>query len=79
MSLFKRLSDAHPAAVVYLAQQYRMNTDIMLLSNKLVYEDRLQAGSDAVASQTLRLPHPEKLAEDAPRWIRDLLDPECVL
>ena len=28
-SLFKRLSDAHPAAVVRLTAQYRMNDDIM--------------------------------------------------
>jgi DNA replication ATP-dependent helicase Dna2 len=28
-SLFKRLSDAHPAAIVTLTKQYRMNFDIM--------------------------------------------------
>ncbi|KAK4699919.1 DNA replication ATP-dependent helicase/nuclease Dna2, partial [Phenoliferia sp. Uapishka_3] len=84
VSLFKRLSDAHPSAVVYLSQQYRMNEDIMHLSNKLVYEDRLQAGSKAVATRSLKLPNPKAL--DAmhghvdhgakPCWIRDLLDPE---
>jgi superfamily I DNA and/or RNA helicase len=28
-SLFKRLSDAHPAGMVTLTKQYRMNLDIM--------------------------------------------------
>lgn len=57
VSLFRRLSDAHPHAVVDLAYQYRMNEDIMLLSNKLIYGDRLKCGSKAVADQTLKLPN----------------------
>ncbi|KAM0752276.1 Dna2-domain-containing protein, partial [Meredithblackwellia eburnea MCA 4105] len=78
VSLFKRLSDAHPEAIVYLSQQYRMNEDIMLLSNKLVYEDRLRAGSEEVAKQSLVLPHVTGhsnncRSEDC--WIGDLLDP----
>ena len=56
MSLFRRLSDAHPHAVVDLSQQYRMNEDIMLLSNKLIYGDRLRCGSAEVAKQSLQLP-----------------------
>ncbi|KAL8281473.1 hypothetical protein RQP46_006157 [Phenoliferia psychrophenolica] len=86
VSLFKRLSDAHPSAVVYLSQQYRMNDDIMHLSNKLVYDDRLEAGSDEVATRSLTIPRPEALDElhagfgghedGATCWIRDMLDPE---
>ena len=57
VSLFRRLSDAHPAAVVDLTHQYRMNSDIMVLSNKLIYSDRLKCGSEAVANQTLKLPN----------------------
>ena len=56
MSLFRRLSDTHPHAVVDLAYQYRMNNDIMLLSNKLIYGDRLRCGSEKVAQQSLVLP-----------------------
>ena len=56
VSLFKRLSEAQPNALVYLSQQYRMNEDIMSLSNTLVYEGRLQCGSDSVRSRTLDLP-----------------------
>ncbi|KAI5475195.1 DNA replication ATP-dependent helicase Dna2 [Pseudohyphozyma bogoriensis] len=63
VSLFKRLSDAHPDSVVYLSHQYRMNDDIMLLSNKLIYDNRLQAGSEQVAKRTLRLPNLEGLDE----------------
>lgn len=79
VSLFKRLSDAHPASLVYLTQQYRMNEDIMLLSNKLVYQDRLQVGSPLVAHQRLALTRPEavdNLNLPEQQWLRDLLDPE---
>ncbi|CCL99895.1 uncharacterized protein FIBRA_01920 [Fibroporia radiculosa] len=57
ISLFRRLSDAHPHAVVDLTEQYRMNEDIMLLSNKLIYSGRLHCGSDEVAKRTLTLPN----------------------
>ncbi|KAJ7250856.1 DNA replication factor Dna2-domain-containing protein [Mycena haematopus] len=56
VSLFRRLSDAHPYAVVNMAHQYRMNKDIMTLSNKLIYGDRLSCGSEVVANQSLVLP-----------------------
>ncbi|KAG6836385.1 hypothetical protein H0H93_008591 [Arthromyces matolae] len=61
VSLFRRLSDAHPHAVVDLTYQYRMNADIMLLSNKLIYGDRLRCGSTAVAQQSLVLPNRDSL------------------
>lgn len=61
ISLFRRLSDAHPISVVDLTQQYRMNADIMLLSNKLIYNDRLRCGSEAVAKRSLQLPDPSQL------------------
>ncbi|KAK0235314.1 AAA domain-containing protein [Armillaria nabsnona] len=57
VSLFRRLSDAHPHSVVDLAYQYRMNSDIMMLSNKLIYGDRLRCGSRAVANRSLLLPN----------------------
>jgi DNA replication ATP-dependent helicase Dna2 len=57
VSLFRRLSEAHPHAVVELTQQYRMNADIMLLSNKLIYNDRLSCGNQKVANQSLIPPN----------------------
>jgi DNA replication ATP-dependent helicase Dna2 len=57
VSLFKLLSGKHPQAVVDLSYQYRMNEDIMLLSNRLVYENRLKCGSDQVAQQGLVIPN----------------------
>ena len=50
VSLFKRLSDAHPAAVATLAVQFRMHADVMLLSNTLVYGGRLRCGTAAIAA-----------------------------
>ncbi|KZS87370.1 Dna2-domain-containing protein [Sistotremastrum niveocremeum HHB9708] len=86
VSLFRRLSEAHPHAVVDLAYQYRMNEDIMTLSNRLVYSDRLRCGSAEVAKRCLRLPDdaPLKKLHEAGKpchpdgcWLQKLLDPNC--
>lgn len=84
VSLFKRLATAHPDAVVQLTQQYRMNDDIMQLSNKLVYQDRMHVGSIEVADRRLSLPRPQGLDElglkgGARCWVSDLLDPQSVV
>ena len=86
VSLFRLLSDAHPHAVVDLTEQYRMNEDIMLLSNKLIYSDRLRCGSEEVARRGLKLPDPAFLAKmhessTCPAegcWIERLLDEKYV-
>jgi len=70
MSLFRRLSETHPHAVVDLTYQYRMNEDIMQLSNKLIYGDRLRCGSEEVAKRTLVLPN---------KFMTDKLDPGMCL
>lgn len=57
VSLFKRLSERHPHAVVSLEHQYRMNEDIMELSNTLIYEHRLKCGTQGVARAVLELPN----------------------
>ncbi|GJN93127.1 hypothetical protein Rhopal_006172-T1 [Rhodotorula paludigena] len=75
ISLFKRLSDAHPSAVVNLTHQYRMNADIMLLSNKLVYSNRLQVGDERVGLRRLALPGKEMRQQLEP-WLRDIVDPK---
>ena len=49
VSLFKQLAEFHPQAVVTLENQYRMNQDIMDLSNTLVYNHRLRCGNPVVA------------------------------
>lgn len=81
VSLFRLLSEAHPQAVVDLSHQYRMNEDIMLLSNHLIYENRLKCGSEEVASQGLVLPKRMGCAEMHGRvdcgggcWVQDLLE-----
>lgn len=53
-SLFKRL-ECHSEAVVQLNVQYRMNRQIMSLSNSLMYEGRLECGSEQTASALLTL------------------------
>lgn len=55
VSLFRRLSEAHPSAVQQLSFQYRMNADIMRVANRLVYGGKLKCGSSYVASNHLRL------------------------
>lgn len=57
VSLFKRLGDVHPEAVVYLTRQYRMNESIMQISNHLFYHGQLKCGNERVAKQVLALPH----------------------
>ncbi|KAM5323903.1 DNA replication ATP-dependent helicase/nuclease DNA2 [Glossophaga mutica] len=55
-SLFKRL-EQNKNAVVQLTVQYRMNSKIMSLSNKLTYEGKLECGSDKVANAVIKLPN----------------------
>ncbi|XP_035882765.1 DNA replication ATP-dependent helicase/nuclease DNA2 isoform X2 [Phyllostomus discolor] len=55
-SLFKRL-EQNKDAVVQLTVQYRMNSKIMSLSNKLTYEGKLECGSDKVANAVINLPN----------------------
>uniref|UniRef100_A0A8D2AS67 DNA replication ATP-dependent helicase/nuclease DNA2 n=1 Tax=Sciurus vulgaris TaxID=55149 RepID=A0A8D2AS67_SCIVU len=55
-SLFKRL-EQNQNAVVQLTVQYRMNSKIMSLSNKLTYEGKLECGSEKVASAVIHLPN----------------------
>lgn len=77
VSLFRLLSDEHPESVVDLTYQYRMNEDIMSISNKLVYGERLKCGSEEIAKQGLVLPTTIREAVeghcmDQRCWIDDL-------
>ena len=83
VSLFRRLSDAHPAAVVDLNEQYRMNEDIMLLSNSLIYGGRLRCGNEQVAQRGLHIPkldymrnlHTSSTCSGMDCWLERLLNP----
>ncbi|KAM9325013.1 DNA replication ATP-dependent helicase/nuclease DNA2 [Gastrophryne carolinensis] len=80
-SLFKRL-EKNQDAVVQLTVQYRMNSKIMALSNKLVYEGRLECASERVSKAIIQLPQLKSLKlelefKESPEnvWIKDVLEP----
>uniref|UniRef100_A0A8U8B989 DNA replication ATP-dependent helicase/nuclease n=1 Tax=Geospiza parvula TaxID=87175 RepID=A0A8U8B989_GEOPR len=78
-SLFKRL-EQNQNAVVQLTVQYRMNSKIMSLSNMLVYEGKLECGSEKVSNATVNLPNLKKLKLDlgdaSKSWLKEVLDPD---
>lgn len=74
-SLFKILSDAHPSSVIELTHQYRMCSDIMSLSNELIYDGRLKCGSEEVANKMLKIPYLDSLPVDG-TCIKAILNPE---
>ncbi|KAK7350768.1 hypothetical protein VNO77_09705 [Canavalia gladiata] len=71
ISLFCRLSEAHPEAISALQSQYRMCQAIMDLSNTLIYGDRLRCGSSEVANAKLEF---SGLNCGLP-WLEDVLNP----
>uniref|UniRef100_A0A3B3ZAD9 DNA replication ATP-dependent helicase/nuclease n=1 Tax=Periophthalmus magnuspinnatus TaxID=409849 RepID=A0A3B3ZAD9_9GOBI len=84
-SLFKRL-ERNSEAVVQLNVQYRMN-QIMALSNSLMYEGRLECGSERTACAQVTLPfllsvqselscHLKSHPQHDLTWIQDALLPE---
>ncbi|MEE6488178.1 hypothetical protein FKM82_015150 [Ascaphus truei] len=80
-SLFKRL-EKNKEAIVQLTVQYRMNSKIMALCNKLVYEGKLECGSDRVATAMVQLPHLNTLKLELAfkeshetSWVREVLEP----
>ncbi|PWA69914.1 DNA replication helicase [Artemisia annua] len=71
VSLFCRLSEAHPQAISALQSQYRMCAPIMELSNALIYGDRLRCGSPDVANAKLEYTSSTSLSS----WLKKVLDP----
>ncbi|CAO1617669.1 unnamed protein product [Parajaminaea phylloscopi] len=69
VSLFKRLHEAHPGATVYLTKQYRMNENIMLISNHLIYNGQLQCGNEQTAKQVLHLPYKQAALDTVHRTV----------
>ncbi|KAK9793498.1 hypothetical protein WJX73_007951 [Symbiochloris irregularis] len=74
-SLFRRLSQAHPEAVVVLSLQYRMAASIQLLANTLVYNGQLRCGNEAVANARIEA-MPAHAADGLSTWIVQALRPE---
>ncbi len=71
-SLFYSLSKQHPSSVSMLEYQYRMNSDIMLLCNALVYNYKLRCGSEQVARSSLIVKNLSLVPEG---WLREACDP----
>ena len=56
--------------------QYRMNRDIQLLANTLVYSHALRCGNEAVATASLHVPQLAGMLSPAwPQWLLDTLQP----
>lgn len=87
-SLFSILAEAQPDSICYLEFQYRMNRDIMDISNHLIYGRKLQCGNYQTATRRLELPEMDLgmkfLHQDENQmcegksdcWIKSLLDPK---
>ncbi|MQL88220.1 hypothetical protein Taro_020775 [Colocasia esculenta] len=69
ISLFRRLSEAHPHAISALQCQYRMCAGIMELSNALIYGNRLRCGSPDIANAKLKFSCGRQLKS----WIKECL------
>lgn len=68
-SLFKILNDKWPQSIVNLEHQYRMCEDIMVLSNKLIYEGKLKCGTEEISNQSLNIPNKEAIESWKPESI----------
>lgn len=72
LSLFERLCKLHPGAVTMLKKQYRMNRDIMLMSNEIVYQGMMEPGEEWVLNRELKCSHQKSEHE----WINEVFNPE---
>ena len=70
---FSSLAEAHPQAVITLTDQYRMNKEIMEISNRLIYDQRLRCGSESCANGRLKL---LGSFTHHPGWLQRCLSPE---
>ncbi|VFQ84275.1 unnamed protein product [Cuscuta campestris] len=72
VSLFCRLSEAHPQAISALQSQYRMCKEVMELSNTLIYGNRLRCGSSEVKHAKLIYSSP---IAGGPSWMKEVMTP----
>ena len=70
-SLFKILADSHPQAMIKLCHQYRMNEEIMLIANRLTYQNLLKCGSELVRNQFLQINSVPQIP-----WLKRILTPK---
>lgn len=56
LSLFEKLCKKHPTSATVLKKQYRMNEDILELSNSIIYHRVMTHGSQEVAKQSVVFP-----------------------
>ncbi|KRZ77220.1 DNA replication ATP-dependent helicase/nuclease DNA2, partial [Trichinella papuae] len=71
ISLFSKLEQKYPNAVVTLKRQYRMNREICLLSNQMFYNGELIVANDEVGDAFLNVAVSDDVAEEP--WMRRCL------
>ena len=77
VSLFRRLCEKYPQNVVILKKQYRMNTQIMKLSNSIAYRglmkhaDKETIGKAGIEIKSVEGSETEKMEQQMP-WIKSL-------
>jgi DNA replication ATP-dependent helicase Dna2 len=55
-SLFERICKSHPDCTTVLKKQFRMNKEILELSNSTFYKGVMQVGDQRVANQKVEFP-----------------------
>jgi len=60
MSLFEKLCKKHPRSATVLKKQYRMNNDILELSNSIIYHGVMTHGDEQVSCQKVIFPREVK-------------------
>ncbi|KRY82716.1 DNA replication ATP-dependent helicase/nuclease DNA2 [Trichinella pseudospiralis] len=71
ISLFSKLEQKYPNAVVTLKRQYRMNREICLLSDQMFYNGELIVANDEVGNTFLNVAVSDDVAEEP--WVRRCL------
>ncbi|XP_030830072.1 DNA replication ATP-dependent helicase/nuclease DNA2 [Strongylocentrotus purpuratus] len=80
-SLFQRLVSAHTSSVTSLSLQFRMHSEIMSISNHMVYDGAMRCGNDEVAKATISLPNWDAWCKEscADAWLEDAVNPSTVV
>ncbi|XP_071490385.1 DNA replication ATP-dependent helicase/nuclease DNA2-like [Diadema antillarum] len=80
-SLFQRLVSAHNSCAVKLSFQFRMNAEIMSLSNHLVYDGAMRCGNETVSTATVGMPSFDDWCQtpSAEAWLVEALRPSTVV
>lgn len=79
-SLFVRLSNVTPDAIVPLQLQYRMCGPVNSLANKLTYGGDLKCGNESVEQATLHLPLSDETSPELShqRWLLAVIKPGLI-